>query len=46
MTSTAATRNSHDHQPGRSDMNEHQREEHLRTACRAAGPQRRTAPAR
>ena len=36
MTSTAATRTSHDQQPGRSDMDEHQREEHLRTACRAA----------
>ena len=36
MTSTAATRISHDQQPGRSDMDEHQREEYLRTACRAA----------
>jgi hypothetical protein len=36
MTSTAATRNSHDQQPGRSDMNERQREEYLRTAYRAA----------
>jgi len=43
MTGTAATRTSHDHQPGRSNMDEHQREEHLRTACRAAGPQRRAA---
>jgi hypothetical protein len=36
MTSTEATRISHDRQPGRSDMDEHQREEHPRTACRAA----------
>ena len=36
MTSTAATRISHDQPPGRSDMDEHQREEHLRTAYRAA----------
>ena len=36
MTSTAATRTSHDQQPGRSDMDEHQRDEHLRTAYRAA----------
>lgn len=36
MTSTPATRTSNGHQPGRSDMNEHQREEHLRTAYRAA----------
>ena len=36
MTGTAATRTSHDQQPGRNDMNEHQREEHLRTAYRAA----------
>jgi hypothetical protein len=36
MTSTAATRNSHDHQPGRTDMNPRQRDEHLRTAYRAA----------
>jgi hypothetical protein len=36
MTSTAATRISHDQQPGRSDMDEHQRGEHLRTAYRAA----------
>lgn len=36
MTSTAATRISHDQQPGRSDMDEHQREEYLRTAYRAA----------
>jgi hypothetical protein len=43
MTSTAATRISHDQQPGRSDMDEHQREEHLQTACRAAGQERRTA---
>ena len=35
MTGTA-TRTSHDQQPGRSDMDEHQREEHLRTAYRAA----------
>jgi len=41
MTSTAATRTSHDQQPGRSDMDEHQRDEHLRTACRAAGQERR-----
>ena len=43
MTGTAATRNSHDQQPGRSDMNEHQRDEHLRTARRAAGQERRAA---
>ena len=43
MTSTTATRTSHDQQPGRSDMNEHQREEHLRTAYRAAGQERRAA---
>jgi hypothetical protein len=36
MTGTAATRTSHDQQPGRNDMDEHQREEYLRTACRAA----------
>ncbi len=36
MTSTAATSISHDQQPGRSDMDEHQRDEYLRTACRAA----------
>jgi len=36
MTSTAATGISHDQQPGRSDMDEHQREEYLRTAYRAA----------
>jgi hypothetical protein len=36
MTSTAATRAGHDQQPGRSDMNEHQRGEYLRTAYRAA----------
>ena len=36
MTSTAATRVSHDQQPGRSDMDEHQRDEYLRTAYRAA----------
>ena len=36
MTSTAATRISHDQQPGRSDMDEHQRDEYLRTAYRAA----------
>src|SRR5579859_5769865 len=35
MTGTA-TRTSHDHQPGKSDMNEHQRKEYLRTAYRAA----------
>ena len=29
MTSPAATRNSHDQQPGRNDMDEHQREEYL-----------------
>ena len=43
MTSTAATRISHDQQPGRSDMDEHQRDEYLRTACRAAGQERRAA---
>ena len=36
MTSAAATRISHDQQPGRSDMDEHQRDEYLRTAYRAA----------
>jgi hypothetical protein len=36
MTGTAATRTSHDQQPGRNDMDEHQRDEHLRTAYRAA----------
>ena len=36
MTSTAATRISHDQQPRRSDMDEHQREEYLRIAYRAA----------
>jgi hypothetical protein len=36
MTGTAATRNSHDQQPGRIDMDEHQRDEYLRTAYRAA----------
>jgi hypothetical protein len=41
MTSTTATRTSHDQQPGRSDMDEHQRDEHLRTACRAVGQERR-----
>jgi hypothetical protein len=35
MTGTA-TRTSHDQQPGRNDMDEHQRDEHLRTAYRAA----------
>jgi hypothetical protein len=40
MTSTAATRINHDQQPGRSDMDEHQREEHLRTAYRAADQER------
>jgi hypothetical protein len=43
MTSTAATRISHDHQPGRSDMDQHQREEYLRTACRAADQEWRPA---
>ncbi len=41
MTSTAATRISHDQQPGRSDMDEHQRGEHPRTAYRAADQERR-----
>ena len=41
MTSTAATRISHDQQPGKSDMDEHQRKEHLRTAYRAADQERR-----
>jgi uncharacterized membrane protein len=41
MTSTAATRISHDQQPGRSDIDEHQREEYLQTACRAADQERR-----
>ena len=36
MTSTAATSISHDQQPRRSDMNEHQRDEYLRIAYRAA----------
>jgi hypothetical protein len=40
MTGTPA-RTSHQHQPGRSDMNEHQREEHLHTAYRAADQERR-----
>jgi hypothetical protein len=43
MTSTTATSISHDQQPGRSDMDKHQREEHLRTACRVAGQERRAA---
>ena len=43
MTGTPATRISHDHQPGRSDMDEHQREEHLRTVGRAADQERRAA---
>jgi hypothetical protein len=43
MTGTAATRISHDQQPGRSDMDERQREEHLRTAYRAADQERRAA---
>jgi hypothetical protein len=42
MTGTA-TRTSHDQQPGRNDMDEHQREEHLRTAYRAAGQERSAA---
>ena len=42
MTGTA-TRTSHDQQPGRSDMNEHQRNEHLRTAYRAADQEWRAA---
>ena len=42
MTSTTAACISHDQQPGRSDMDEHHREEHLRTACRAADQERRT----
>jgi hypothetical protein len=41
MTSTAATRISHDQQPGRSDMDEHQRDEHLRIAYRAADQESR-----
>jgi hypothetical protein len=41
MTSTAATRISHDQQPRRSDRDEHQRQEYLRTAYRAAGQERR-----
>jgi len=43
MTSTAATRISHDQQPGRSDMDEHQREAYLLTAYRPAGQERRPA---
>jgi hypothetical protein len=43
MTSTAATRTSHDQQPGKSDMDEHQRKEHLRTAYRAGGQERALA---
>jgi hypothetical protein len=43
MTSTAATRTSHDQQPGRSDMDEHQRGEYLRTACSAADQEWRAA---
>jgi len=41
MTGTPATRISHDQQPGRSDMDEQQRDEHLRTAYRAADQERR-----
>jgi hypothetical protein len=44
MTSTAATRISHDQQPGRSDMDEHQREEYLRIAYRAAAQDREWHP--
>jgi hypothetical protein len=41
MTGTAAaTPTSHDQQPGRSDMDEHQRREHLPTAYRAADQER------
>ena len=40
MTSTATARVSRDHPPGRSDMNERQREEDLRTAYRAADQER------
>jgi hypothetical protein len=36
MTGTPAARTSHDQQPGRNDMDDHQRDEHLRTAYRAA----------
>jgi uncharacterized membrane protein len=43
MTSTATTRISHDQQPRRSDMDEHQREEYLRIAYRAAGQDWRPA---
>ena len=41
MTSTAATRNNHDHQPGRSDMNEHPRKSYLNVAFLAADQERR-----
>jgi hypothetical protein len=37
MTGTPATRTSNDQQPGRSDMDEHEHGEYLRTAYRAAG---------
>jgi hypothetical protein len=40
MTSTAATRISHDQQPGRDHMDEHQRKEYLRIAYRAADQER------
>jgi hypothetical protein len=40
MTSTATARISRDQPPGRSDTGERQREERLRTACRAADQER------
>jgi hypothetical protein len=43
MTSTAATGISHDQQPRRRDMDEHQHDEHLRTACPAADQERHQA---
>ena len=43
MTGTSATRTSHDQQPRRSDMDDGQREEHLRTAYRAADQDRHAA---
>ena len=43
MTGTVATRIGHDQQPGRSDMDEHQRDECLRTAYRAADQEWRAA---
>ena len=41
MTSTAATRTSHDQKPGISDTNEHQRENYLNIAFLAVDQERR-----